>query len=239
MTAVIRPIGIDHADLSNGWSTFFGFFKVFLAEGNIAKVHCQTIVFDEVTKSLLIQVAESIQNCNISRNIVWCMQSFRSFQRSLHRFNRVDQVCFDAGKFFIADALNYIYLCGSNGWTIMLCSQLDALCSGIRTLVKLSWQELNGKYLFILRKSRQRIIYIIYLWFRKDCFLCKFKVLVRNIFDIITIQDTDTFGCMDTQRAADIRKNSLCLNSERCLFFNIHSVNRHQISESSFLLVIK
>ena len=174
---MVRPVGVDHADFSDGRGALFGLFKIFLAEGNVSQIHCQTVLVDKVLQALLVQLTEAVQHCYISRNLEWGMQGLCRFQRCLHRLYRVDEVCLDAGKLLVGHAADDINLCGSNGRTLMLGCQLDALCRRICTLVKLSRQELYCKQLLPLCKLRQAVIDIVYLWLREDGIFCKLKIL--------------------------------------------------------------
>ena len=75
VTAMVGPIGVDHANLGDGRSALFGFFKVFLTEGDVAQIHRQTVLVDEFLQALLVQLAEAFQDRYVSRHVKWGMQS--------------------------------------------------------------------------------------------------------------------------------------------------------------------
>ena len=72
-------------------------------------------------------------------------------------------------EFFFAHITgNNVNFCGSNSWTLILCSQLNALCSGVCALVELTWQELYSENMVVCSKFRQVVVDIVNLWLRED-----------------------------------------------------------------------
>ena len=98
VAAVVGPVGIDHADLGDGWGALFGLFKVLLAEGDISQVHRQAVVGDELLQALLVQIVKVFQHRNVRRNVERGVQRLHRLQRRLHRLDGVDQVFLDAGE---------------------------------------------------------------------------------------------------------------------------------------------
>ena len=71
MTAVIRPIGIDHTNFGDRVITVFA-DKVVTTETNIVLVHCQTVLAYEICQALFVEYAKTIEHVNFGGNIVNC-----------------------------------------------------------------------------------------------------------------------------------------------------------------------
>ena len=228
MTAVVGPVGIDHADLGDGWAAFFIFAEVFLAEGDISQVHSKTVVFDKCFQTCFIQFEEAFQYCDISRYIERSVEGGQSVQSGFTGFHWIDQVFLDFQEIFVADITgNNVNLCRCNGWTLILCSQLDALCSGVCTLVELTRQILYSEDTVVGSKLRENIVDVVNLWFGEDAQFCHFEVFCRDVFHIVAVDDTDAFNAFDTEGVADVGKNTCSFYCKWSFLFDINSVNRH------------
>ena len=225
VAAVVGPVGIDHANLGDGWGALFGLFKVLLAEGDVAQVHRQAIVGDELLQALLVQIVKVFQHRNVRRNVERGVQRLHRLQRRLHRLDGVDQVFLDAGELLVAGAADDIDLCGGDGGAVVLGCQLDALHRRVGALVKLSRQKLHRKHLVLCAKGRQLVIDLIHLRLGKDGLFGQLKIFRGDVLDIVAVENPHPGHAANSQRAVDIRKDALRLNGEGGLLFYVHSVN--------------
>ena len=72
MTAVVRPICINHADFGDGRVTLFA-DKVILTECDVVLVHSKTVILYKIGKFTLCQFAEAVECLNRVGNFVLCL----------------------------------------------------------------------------------------------------------------------------------------------------------------------
>ena len=103
MTAVIGPVGIQHADLGHGRIPVFLSLEIVLDMQKILKGHCQAQGIVQFLQCLLIHRAEAVKDLDISRLVIFRNQCRRFFQTGLAGIYRIDAVCFDPCKIVIRD----------------------------------------------------------------------------------------------------------------------------------------
>ena len=146
MTAMIRPIGIDHTDLGERRIALFG-FEIILTELDIVFVHRQRVFFDKGRKSLFVQLQKSVKRFHFRGNRMVDFEGYGNGKTCLAALHGIDNVMFDRGKFrFGYVAVYRIHLCGTNDGTAAHGNKLNALRRRIGTLVELSGQILYRKY---------------------------------------------------------------------------------------------
>ena len=69
MTAVIRPVGIDHADLGDGRVTVLR-LKILLTEGNIVDIHRESVVRYEMREPLSVELIEAVKRLDSRRDLI-------------------------------------------------------------------------------------------------------------------------------------------------------------------------
>ena len=138
VAAVIRPIGVDHADLGDGGVAVLA-AEVFLAELDVGEVHRQAALGDEGGKGGVIKLAEAVEHFNGLRVGVTLAQRLAQGKVGLAGLNGVDHVALDSGSRLIGKAaVEHIELCARNGRALALRNELYALGGGVGTLVKLA-----------------------------------------------------------------------------------------------------
>ena len=159
VTAVIGPVGVDHADLGNGGIPPLCILEICLAELDVVQIHGKTVLLDKVRQSCLAQLAEALEGLHGGGDLVVAVQAGHQVQRSLPALHRVDDVRLEPVKFLVGQiAGNDVYPGILHPAAILLGQNLDALLTGIRTLVKLTRQILHRKNPLRIGKAGQGVI---------------------------------------------------------------------------------
>ena len=91
VTAVIRPVGVDHANLGYSRVAVLG-FEIILTERNVVRVHGETVFFDEVLKPRSVEFDKSVKSSDLGRNVVFYRESLGLFETCLARLDGVDDI---------------------------------------------------------------------------------------------------------------------------------------------------
>ena len=230
MTAVIRPIGIDHFDFRNGGISALA-LKIIAAEANIALVHSKTARTDKCVQPRVVKLREALQNLDRIRNPIVRRKRFGKFKRSLSALHGIDHIFFDFGLVRIGkSARQQIQLRRANGRTVALGQNLNALCRGIRPLVELSRQIFHCEHISAVRVDLTA--HLIDLRLRKDGFLAGFKQLRADIFHVVAVQNPKPVERRDADKTAKIGKQRRGLVRKLLFLLNVYSVNH------DFLLIL-
>ncbi len=185
MTAMVRPISVNHTDFRYCRLSVFG-FKILLTKSYIVYIHCKPVGFNKILQALAVKRYKSVKRSYLSRYLILDVKRARLVKRSLACLHRVYNILFDFRKLcFIEIAVQNVYLCGTHKRTLSLRYNLYALRRRIRTLVKLPRQVLYCEH----RRS-VRIDFggrYIELRLRKYRFNSIVKQLLGNIFRIVPV----------------------------------------------------
>ena len=91
MAAVIRPVGVNHANLGYRRVAVLG-FEIILTERNVVRVHGETVFFDEVLKPRSVEFDKSVKSSDLGRNVVFYRESLGLFETRLARLDGVDDI---------------------------------------------------------------------------------------------------------------------------------------------------
>ena len=154
MAAVIRPVGVDHADLGDGGIAPLA-CKIIAAEPKIVKIHRKPLFPQKGGKRLLPEAAEARNRLHGVRRLQIRSQRLRLFHGGKAAFDRVDHIPADAGNLLLPQRpAEQVHLCGAHLRTAAPGDDLDALRSRIRALIELPRQILHGKGSIALRFKR-------------------------------------------------------------------------------------
>ena len=227
VAAVVRPVGIDHANLGNGGVAVFGIAEVFLAELNVAEIHCQTVVSDELFQFVLRQGDEAGKGFNCCRNGIVGVQCFRQFRRSFAAFHRIDEILFQAVEFCIGQvAGNDVDICCADTAAFALEQDLDTLLAAVGTLVELSRQVLGRECPLPFFQSRQFCVGVIHRRFRKYGGNGTLESFCRQMICIIAVENANV-GDIQTECGLHVAQNRAGFYREFRLFLHINTKNRH------------
>ena len=223
MTAVVRPVGVDHPDFGNGGIPVFLSCKIVLQELQVIQIHGKTQGIQKLRQSSFIHGDKAGNSRNaLGQSVLYC-QSFGHFQRSFPAFHRVNDMLLDGGDLIVRQcAFQHIDLGGADSGTVTLAQDLNTLGSGVCPLVELTGQRLYGEHdlacgHFVgdgihLRLRENRIDTIA-----KEGFI--------NIFNIITVQYTNTFQTADLQKILNFLQQAVSFVGLTRFLFNIYAVN--------------
>ena len=120
MTAMIRPIGIDHSYFCNsGISALVS--EILLKEEYIRIVHCKSVTYKEVVKSCGVKLAKSLKHFNVCRLVGGTVKAVHSLKRRLTALNGVNNVLLHTGKDLVGDlSRQNIHLGGAHRGSVAL-----------------------------------------------------------------------------------------------------------------------
>ena len=223
MTAVIGPVGIDHADLRDTRITMLG-LEVITAELEIVEVHCEALFLTEGIELLVRCIDKAGEGLDLGRDVILYIQGRIGVEGSLSRLYRVDDILLDFCDLIRAQiAVEEVHLRGTYLRALTLGEDLDALCGRVCALVELTRQELDGEYIrtILLRKLSR---YIIELRLAEDELYSLIKGLLVQSLDVVTVQKPYVREVLDQKDVTDIMAESLCLVAETLLLLNINSI---------------
>ena len=100
MTAVVRPVCIDHLDFCESWVSFFCVLEVVVAECQVVCIHCKPVFFYETFKISFCHINKAFKNRCFFRNRIYFCQCFWFFHGGFAAFHRVNKIFFDFFKIF-------------------------------------------------------------------------------------------------------------------------------------------
>ena len=231
VTAVIRPVCIDHTYLGDGRLASFR-LKVILTEGDIVGVHSQAVLLDKLLEAFFVQRKEAVKGSYGSRDLIVSLEGLRLLESRLTRFNRVDDILLDLSNIIGRKvAVKGIHLCGTDDRSLKLRDDLDALSGTVSALIKLTGQKLNRKC------SRTAQINItrcnIKLRLGEYRFYSVIEQVFGDILSIIAVEDADIGKVFDTKKITGIGAQRLCFIGKFPFLFNKYSIN-HFYSSKAF-----
>ena len=222
VTAMIGPVGIDHADLGNCGIPAFR-LKIALAESNIIQIHGKAQRLNHFRQVLAIHGQKSLHGCHRFRNRHLHFQSLRHRKACLTAFHRIDHVLADRCDLLSRQcAFQNINSCSTHQRTLTLGEDLDALRSRVCSLVKLTGQRLYRKHHLTLR---QLIGDTIHLRFRKNCTNSIGKQILFDLFHIIAVQDTHSSQALDLEKLFDFPQQGICFVGLPRFLLDIYTIN--------------
>ena len=200
MTAVIRPIGIQHPNLRHTGIPMLHFFKIFLSMQEIRLTHSQSHAAHHLFDLRLILFTKSRNDRYIRRYAIMHLQRLRLCQHCLSGIHRIDAILLDRFLFFFAQfSMQHIHL-GIIDLGILLCGKNpDALHRGIRPLVILSRQILHSKHKIRRIQLDFFLIDIIHRRLGQNTPHRPLICLLRNILNIIAVQNPNGFQFLQMQ----------------------------------------
>ena len=145
VAAVVRPVGVQHADLGDGRLPALG-AEIALAEGDVVRVHGEAPVLDEGLEPRAVQRVEAVEHRDLGGNGVVERERRGLFQRRLARLHGVDDVFFDLGNLRVGQRpIQRPDLRRADQRPLAPGDDLDALGRGVGPLVELTGQVLHGE----------------------------------------------------------------------------------------------
>ena len=212
MTAVIGPVGVDHADFGDGGIPIFG-AEILLAELNVIQIHGETLLVDEFLERLAAELVKTFQCLDGLRQVHLHFQGLREIHGGKACFHRIDDIVLDFTELLVRDAAaEEIDLCGADVRALTLCHELNTLGGTGSALIKLAGKIFHSKEYVILPCHLFRGD--VQLGLREDGLAGVIKRLFRKTLHVVAIQDADTGDPFNTQQVLDVVGQGLRLIGE-------------------------
>ena len=231
VTAVVRPIGIDHADLGDGGIALFA-DKIVAAERKVVHIHCKAVGLDELCQRICVHLAKAGQGFHGGGNIKLCGKRFGLVQGRLAALHGIDHMLLDGRDLRLGQfTVQKIDLCGAHGGAVAARNDLHALCRAVCSLVILAGQKFHGKDLGTVNVDL--IGHVVQLRLGQHGLGGILKQLCGGIFHVIAVDHAHTGERVNTKEGIDLAAKGGGLVVKSLLLFYVNSENH----ASSLLLV--
>ena len=212
VTAVVGPIGVDHADLGDGGVAIL-IAEVLLAEGDVRLVHGKAAIGDKGGKAGLVELAETVEHLDGLGLGGLHVQRLGQVERGDARLDGVHHVVLDGiDGGLVQSARDHIDLGGAHGGALTLADELHALAGGVGALVKLARQELDGKDGAIA--CGEFVVGHIDLGLAKDGRHAGAEKLLVDALDVVAVDDPQGLDALDAENFGQLALELLSLDVE-------------------------
>ena len=206
VAAVIRPIGVDGAQLGHARVALFGVAEIIAAEAEILRAHCHAHARHHLAERLVAHLRKAFDNRHVGRHVGLHFQRLRLLHARAARLDRVDDMVRDGLHHFAghAVALDGVDLrAGHLRLRLLRAEQLQALGGAVRALVILAGQILHREQLSVqLRQGF--IIERVGVRLGEDDAARAFKRLVAQPLHVIALENTHMGNRLRAQRLAQL-----------------------------------
>ena len=221
VAAVIRPVGVDHANLGYRRVAVLG-FEIILTERNVVRVHGETVFFDEVLKPRSVEFDKSVKSSDLGRNVVFYRESLGLFETRLARLDGVDDIFLYPLRVGIGDVADEdVYFRRAYQRALALRDYLYALSRRVGALVELTGQEFDGKALAVYLDA---VRYNVELGLGEHGALCIIEELGRDILRIVAVDNAHVGEILDSEQVSCLAEQGFSLLSEFFFLFDEYSV---------------
>ena len=221
VAAVIRPVGVDHANLGYRRVAVLG-FEIILTERNVVRVHGETVFFDEVLKPSSVEIDKSVESSDFGRNVVFHGERLGLFETCLACLNRVDDIFLYPLRVGIGDVADEdVYFRRAYQRALALRDYLYALSRRVGALVELTGQEFDGKALAVYLDA---VRYNVELGLGEHGALRIVKEFWRDILRIVAVDNAHIFKIFYPEQVVSLAEQGLCLLRELLFLFDEYSV---------------
>ena len=223
VAAVIGPVGVDHLDLGDGGVALLG-AEVLLAELDVAQIHGQPLLTDELLQALFVQLVEAVQHRHCGGHRVLHLQGGLGVQRSLAGLHRVDDILLDLGHLLIGQgAFQQVDPGRAHQRALALADELDALGGGVRTLVELAGQVLHRESHTLV--CGQLCIGVVHRRLAEYGVGALVEQGLVDALHVVAVEQTQTGERLDAQQAGQLIFQTICLDVKAGLFFHINTID--------------
>ena len=205
VTAVIRPVGVEHPDLCHSRIPVLLPGIVLSDEMKITVCHGQSQRIIQFPELVFFHDSESVKCPDILRLVKLLFQCLRLLKTCKSGIYRIVAVLFDCLHLFIRDSAFQHIDCGSPDQDLFIFIQeTDTLDCGICPLIKLARQILNRKDSVFFLLFKCFLIEDVYRRLCKDTCLSLFIDSIRDILHVVTYQDPDLCQSADLKVTPDL-----------------------------------
>ena len=146
VAAVVRPVGVDHLDLSDGRIAAL-FSEVGAAELDVGQIHGQAALVDEAGQLVIGKGGEALDDLHVGRALEGHGQGVARLKRGFAGLHRVDDVALHGLHVIVGEiAFQVVHHRRTHSGALALADELDALARRIGALVELAGQKLHGEH---------------------------------------------------------------------------------------------
>ena len=235
MTAVIRPIRVDDAQLRDRRRAALRRAEVLLHKSEILLAHGKAVGSVKTCQFFARKCVELRQHLHIPRHRRLHRERCRRGKRRLTALHAVDEICLDLFNDQIADpADEHNDTCRAHRGTLPLRHELHTLRGRRSRRVELPRQRLDGKDLRIGEKGQCILIDGVNRWIGKDDVANLLELLVAQSLHIVARNHAYRAQVGQTERLHKITAKALCRNVKKALtLFDEDSLDGHKNLPSS------
>ena len=229
VTAVVRPVRVNDAQLRDSRRAVFRIAEVFLAELEVLEAHREAARIHERMQLFFAHRIERGQHLDIGRLCRDHVERLRFRERGLAALDRIDAVVLDLLQRLIVDfSRQDDDACRRDLRALLLRDELDALRCGVCRLVVLARQVLDSKHAGILKCWQRLFIDFVNRRLRKDDELDLLVLLIAEALDIVAVDDADRLEAIEMEGFFQIVAELLSRDIESLSFFYENSSYRHE-----------
>ena len=222
VAAVVRPVGVDHLDLGDGRVALLR-AEILLAELDVAQVHGEALLVDELFQACLIQLVEAVQHLHFGGDGMLHLQGSLGVQRSLAGLHRVDDIFLDLSHLLIGQgAFQQVDAGRAHQRAVALADELDALGGRVGALVELAGQILHGERHAV--GDRQLCIGVIHRRLTEHGGDALLEQSLVDALHVVAVEQTQTVQLLDAQQGDELIAQALGLAVEAGFLFNIDTI---------------
>ena len=209
------------------------FAEIIAHESEIRNAH-RKAVFAVVGGDLLVAHGnESLYLRNVLRLHLCARERCGLFEGYFRTFNGIDQVFFDADKFFVRNSADRVNFRAFDERAVFLRKQLNALRRAVRALIVLPVEKGDGKYFISLADGKRFAIDVVHGRFGKHIYDRAFQFRFADALRVVT----DNFAQVFYADAQLRRKVAPRLFRLQIFFFlNVYSVNHKILPYLTYLM---
>ena len=212
VATVVGPVCIEDAQLRDGGLAALG-FEVLAAELRVVRVHGEAHAGDELLEPRAVQGGKALEHGDVVGLRVVLGEGGARIERGLPALDGVYEVVLYLRKLLRRDgAGEQIDLRRADGGALGLGEQLHALGAGVRTLVELPGQVLDGEHLVRLRQLR---VDDIDLRLREHHGQAAAHERLVQALHVVAVEEPQPGQALDAQQRAQLREHALGLNVKR------------------------
>ncbi len=193
VAAVVRPVGVEHADLGDRGVALLFIFEIIADKNEIRIRHRQIQRIVEGFELLFRHFTEALKDLHILRLRIVGHERLRLHLIGRAGVHRIHAVVFDLLDVRVGQlSEHHVGGGGADGGLFIFIEETDTLLRRVSPLVELAGQVLYGEYAVRRLRLRQRLrVHIVDRRLRKDGLHSFFPGLVRDIFNIVADKDPD------------------------------------------------
>ena len=231
MAAVIRPVGIQHADLGERGIALLA-EEVIAAAAQIIEIHRQREPLAHLGQLLVVHVDKALFDRRTHRRLGFHIERLDRLKRGLAALDRIHEVLPDLRKVAFAQiAAQQIDSGGAHGGLFALTDQLHALGSRIGALIELAGQIFRREHGVAARvQLGGHVVHLRLGEYRAHASVHNVR---GNVLHIVAVDHAHVLERLHAQERAHIVEQRASLLTERRLLFNKQPVYHYFTSRSA------